>query len=58
MGVAIAKGILKTLKITWKAPEDPRKYQVYVGEKCTREQAKALQQKLKDQGYDAVIVSG
>lgn len=55
MGVAIAKGILKTLKITWKSHDDPKQYKVYVGEKFTKEQAKAMEKKLEASGFTATV---
>ncbi len=51
MGVADAKGILKTLGIKWKAPEKPV-YTVTVT-KLTDTQASALVKKLKKDGYTA-----
>ncbi len=51
MGVADAKGILKTLGITWKAPEQPV-YNVTVS-KLTKTKADALVAQLKKDGYTA-----
>ena len=69
MGVAIAKGVLKTLGITQKAEVTPEKtetpekvestgkiYRVQVGAYGLRENAEAMQKKLKAAGFDAVIV--
>lgn len=63
MGVAIAKGILKTLGIAYKAQEAPVKtettgkiYRVQVGAYAVKANAEAMQQKLKAAGYDAIIV--
>jgi N-acetylmuramoyl-L-alanine amidase len=63
MGVAIAKGILKTLGISYKAQEAPVKtettgkiYRVQVGAYAVKANAEAMQQKLKAAGYDAIIV--
>lgn len=55
MGVAIAKGIMKTLNITWKSHDDPKQYKVYVGEKFTKEQAKAMEKKLEASGFTATV---
>lgn len=49
MGVAIAKGILKTLGIS-------KLYRVQVGAYSVRANAEAMQKKLKAAGYDANIV--
>lgn len=63
MGVAIAKGILKTLGIAYKEPEAPVKpettgklYRVQVGAYAVKANAEAMQKKLKADGYDAIIV--
>ncbi len=63
MGVAIAKGILKTLGITYKAETTEKKettsnkvYKVQVGAYKNKENAKKVQKKLKALGYEAVIV--
>lgn len=62
-GVAIAKGILKTLGIAYKEPEAPVKtettgkiYRVQVGAYAVKANAEAMQKKLKAAGYDAIIV--
>jgi N-acetylmuramoyl-L-alanine amidase len=59
MGVAIAKGVLKTLGIAWKAPEAPKPaklYRVQVGAYAVRENAEAMLAKLKKAGFtDAYI---
>ena len=54
MGQAIAKGILATLGIAYKAP-DTKLYRVqcFAGSKAG---AEAMQQKLKAAGFDAIIV--
>lgn len=54
MGVAIAKGVLKTLGIAWKAPEEPKPaklYRVQVGAYAVRENAEAMLAKLKKAGF-------
>ena len=58
MGVAIAKGILKTLGITYKAPTQTtgKIYKVQVGAYSVKANAEAMQKKLKALGIDAVIV--
>lgn len=63
MGVAIAKGILKTLGVAYKAEEAPVKtettgkiYRVQVGAYAVKANAEAMQKKLKAAGYDAIIV--
>lgn len=53
MGVAIAKGILKTLGIK---QVSNTKYRVQVGSYTEREKAEAMQKKLKAAGYSAIIV--
>ena len=62
-GVAIAKGVLKTLGIAYKAQEAPVKtettgkiYRVQVGAYAVKANAEAMQKKLKAAGYDAIIV--
>lgn len=65
-GVAIAKGILKTLGIAYKEQEaavTPEKtettgklYRVQVGAYAVKANAEAMQKKLKAAGYDAIIV--
>ena len=63
MGVAIAKGVLKTLGIAYKAPvvEKPaastgKLYRVQVGAYSKKENAEAMVKKLKAAGFDAIIV--
>ena len=67
MGVAIAKGVLKTLGITYKAEEAKKEetkvvetakkyYKVQCGAFADRKNAEALVKKLKDAGYPATIV--
>lgn len=66
MGKAIAKGVLKTLGVAYKeeAPavkEEPKKeekklYRVQVGAYAVRENAEAMQKKLKAAGFDGFIV--
>ena len=59
MGVAIAKGILKTLGIAYKAPaaaNTGKLYRVQVGAYSVKANAEAMQKKLKAAGFDAVIV--
>ena len=62
MGVAIAKGILKTLGIPYKAPTvaapvtSGKLYRVQVGAYAVKANAEAMQAKLKAAGYDAIIV--
>ena len=64
-GVAIAKGILKTLEIAYKEQEqeapkkeetDGKLYRVQVGAYGVKANAEAMQKKLKAAGYDAIIV--
>jgi len=64
MGVAIAKGILKTLGIAY-VEEKPvatdtnvggKIYRVQVGAYSVKANAEAMQRKLKADGYDAIIV--
>ena len=52
MGVAIAKGILKTLGIEYKAETI---YRVQVGAYESEANAKAVQKKLKANGYSTII---
>lgn len=57
MGIAIAKGILKTLGITYKAETQTSKiYRVQVGAYGVKANAEAMQKKLKAAGFDAIIV--
>ena len=64
MGVAIAKGVLKTLGIAWKAQTAAttttatkgKLFRVQVGAFSTRARAEALQKMMKAEGYDAIIV--
>lgn len=57
MGVAIAKGILKTLGITYVAPAEIKAlYRVQVGSYSIKENAVNMQKKLKAAGFDAIIV--
>lgn len=63
MGVAIAKGVLKTLGIAYIQPKPVtdtnvggKTYRVQVGAYSNRANAEAMQKKLKADGYDAVIV--
>lgn len=64
MGVAIAKGILKTLGIAYVAPvvvnnattESGKIYRVQVGAYKVKSNAENMQKKLKAAGYDAIIV--
>ena len=62
-GVAIAKGVLKTLGVAYKAQEAPVKtettgkvYRVQVGAYGVKANAEAMQKKLKAAGFDAIIV--
>lgn len=61
MGVAIAKGILKTLGVAYKAPSTGTAittlYKVQVGAYSRKANAEATVKKLKAAGYDAVIVT-
>ena len=54
MGVAIAKGILKTLGVEIQA--EKTYWKVQVGACLYRESAEALQKKIKAVGFDAFIV--
>lgn len=63
MGVAIAKGVLKTLKIAYKEPEKEvpvantdKIYRVQVGAYRVKANAEAMQKKLKSAGFEAIIV--
>lgn len=58
MGVALAKGILKTLGIAYKAPEvSTTIYRVQVGAFRNKEYAEDMLKKLKRDGYDGFIVT-
>ena len=54
MGEAIAKGILKTLGVAIQS--EKRYYKVQVGAYLYRENAEAMQKKIKAVGFDAFIV--
>ncbi len=62
MGIAIAKGILKTLGIAYKeeVKEEPKKdgklYRVQVGAFAVKENADKLAKELKEKGYSTYIV--
>jgi len=60
MGIAIAKGVLKTLGLRWvaeKKAEEPKKlYRVQVGAYADIKNAEDMQKKLKAAGFDGVIV--
>ena len=59
MGVAIAKGILKTLNIAYVEPKPTTSgtiYRVQVGAYSVKENAVNMQNKLKAAGFDAIIV--
>jgi N-acetylmuramoyl-L-alanine amidase len=59
MGVAIAKGILKTLGIAWKqqtAATTGKLYRVQVGAYSQKPNAEAMKKKLEAAGFDAIIV--
>ncbi len=56
MGIAIAKGILKTLGIKYVPPKVQKIYRVQVGAYANKANAEAMQKKLKADGYDAIIV--
>ena len=64
MGQAIAKGILKTLGITYKAPvQKPaatvgKLYRVQVGAYADKANAEKMQKQLKALGFDAIIKEG
>ena len=55
MGVAIAKGVLKTLGVAYRS-ESSTLYRVQVGAYLYRENAEAMQKKIKAVGFDAFIV--
>ena len=55
MGVAIAKGILKTLGVEYQA-EKRTLYRVQVGAYLVKANAEAMQKKIKAVGFDAFIV--
>ena len=59
MGVAIAKGFLKTLGIAWKEPvvESNTLYRVQVGAYRVKANAEAMQRKLQADGYQTIIVT-
>ena len=60
MGVAVAKGILKTLGIAYVEEKKPttsgKIYRVQVGAFSVKSNAEKLQKELKGKGYDAIIV--
>lgn len=58
MGIAIAKGVLKTLGIAYKEPvaATNKIYRVQVGAYSVKANAEAMQKKLKAAGFDAIIV--
>lgn len=62
MGVAIAKGILKTLGIAYKEPDKAtaseigRLYRVQVGAYADKANAEVMKTRLKAAGFDAIIV--
>lgn len=58
MGVAIAKGLLKTLGIEYKAPvaNTGKLYRVQVGAYADPANAERMKQKLQAAGFDAIIV--
>ncbi len=60
MGEAIAKGVLKTLGIEYKAPVQKTDtiYRVQVGAYHERANAEAMLQKLKAAGFDGIIKEG
>ena len=55
MGIAIAKGILKTLGVAYQS-ERATLYRVQVGAYFVKENAEAMQKKIKAVGFDAFIV--
>lgn len=55
MGIAIAKGILKTLGIAY-IEDAKRLYRVQVGAFANKSNAENLKEKLKAAGFDAIIV--
>lgn len=62
MGIAIAKGVLKTLGIAWKAPVATDKnvgnklYRVQVGAYSQKANAEKMLENLKVAGFDGIIV--
>lgn len=61
MGVAIAKGILKTLGIAYQEPQKPNTdqktlYRVQVGAYSVKSNAEKMRDKLISEGYSAIIV--
>ena len=57
MGIAIAKGVLKTLGIAYKEQSTNQKlYRVQVGAYSVRDNAINMQKKLKAAGFDGIIV--
>jgi N-acetylmuramoyl-L-alanine amidase len=63
MGVAIAKGVLKTLDIKWQKAEPPKDtnkenkiYRVQVGAYSDLKNAEAMLKKLKSAGFEGIIV--
>jgi N-acetylmuramoyl-L-alanine amidase len=57
MGIAIAKGILKSLNILWiEEKKTDKVYRVQVGAYSIKENAENMVAKLKKDGYDAIIV--
>lgn len=61
MGEAIARGILKTLGIAYKAPKTPadtsKLYRVQVGAYRDKRNAEATVARLRGAGFDAIITS-
>lgn len=58
MGVALAKGILKTLGIAYKKEEEAKTiYRVQVGSFKNKAAADTMKKKLKADGYDAFVVA-
>ena len=56
MGVAIAKGVLKTLGIAFVEETNEKIYRVQVGAYKVKQNAINMQNKLKAAGFDAIIV--
>ena len=62
MGIAIAKGVLKTLGIAYKEPEkatattNGKVYRVQVGAYTIKANAEDMQKRLKAAGFEAIIV--
>ena len=56
MGVAIAKGVLKTLGIAFVEESNEKIYRVQVGAYKVKQNAINMQSKLKAAGFDAIIV--